>query len=76
MASIRVRFENGIFVPLDAVDAIQEGDEFVLLKPYRYTPEEDARISAKADATRGVWADLDIDLSDIVNETGPTARDT
>lgn len=77
MASIRLRFRDGVFVPIDDIPVFEEGEEVevVIVRPYRYTPEQDEHITAAIEKVRGIWADLDVDLSDIVTEEGPTARD-
>jgi hypothetical protein len=65
MASVnlRLRYEDGHFVPLDKVAGLNDGDEIEV----QWTPpmplSEDYQ--AMLDHTRGLWADLD-DVEDLI----------
>lgn len=58
MASLRLRYEHGQFVPLEPVQDIHEGDELeIQWKPLRQpSPDE---INQMLDQTAGLWADVD-----------------
>lgn len=68
MASIRVKYENGVFVPLEDTSAIENGREFVVHEPTRYTPEEVVQIMHQLQQSRGAWADLDVDWNQLFTE--------
>jgi predicted DNA-binding antitoxin AbrB/MazE fold protein len=56
MASIRARYENGHFVPLEPVDDLQDGEEVEVT--VTRLPSRDA-IQEMLDRTRGLWADIE-----------------
>jgi predicted DNA-binding antitoxin AbrB/MazE fold protein len=56
MAVVRMRYEDGRFVPLDPVPGLCDGDEVeVELKP----AGSSADVEAMLDRTQGLWADWD-----------------
>jgi predicted DNA-binding antitoxin AbrB/MazE fold protein len=56
MTVVRMRYENGRFVPLDPIPGLRNGDEVeVELKP----AGSPADVAAMLDRTRGLWADWD-----------------
>ena len=58
MATIRLRYENGHFIPLDEVPDLEEGME---IEAELVIPAEDRAkvIKAMLDRTRGIWADVE-----------------
>ena len=58
MATIRLRYENGHFIPLDEVPDLEEGTE---IEAELVIPAEDRAkvIKAMLDRTRGIWADVE-----------------
>jgi len=63
MVSLRLRYENGRFLPLEPVQGVQDGQEITVhwddaTSP---TPPEDRRaaILAMLDRTAGLWADIE-----------------
>lgn len=57
MAILRLKYENGQFIPLEPLPKIEEGEIFEI--PYFEKPEDlDAKINEMLDRTRGMWADI------------------
>jgi predicted DNA-binding antitoxin AbrB/MazE fold protein len=56
MASLRLRYQKGVLIPLDPLPDLKDGDEIeVDLVP----ASEHNDIKAMLDQTRGLWADWD-----------------
>ncbi|MBZ0308931.1 MAG: antitoxin family protein [Anaerolineae bacterium] len=55
MARLRLRYENGHFVPLDPLPEIQEGEEIVVEVRQEEAQNE---IDKMLDQTAGMWADI------------------
>lgn len=57
MARLRLRYENGYFVPLDPLPEIQEGEEFSaeILSINNEVPQDYLDM---LDKTRGMWSDI------------------
>ena len=64
MAILRLRYENGHFVPLDTIEGIQEGAE---IRVEWQPPVEQDAIDEMLDRTAGLWADLD-GIEDLIND--------
>jgi predicted DNA-binding antitoxin AbrB/MazE fold protein len=60
MAILRLRYENGQFVPLDPVPELTDGDEIQV----EWSPPAVSQQSLEEmlDRTRGLWADWDADV--------------
>jgi predicted DNA-binding antitoxin AbrB/MazE fold protein len=57
MAKLRVRYENGQFVPMEPVQGLQDGDEFEIeYTPHEITPESQMETLKR---TAGMWADVE-----------------
>jgi len=56
MAMLRLRYENGHFIPLDPVTDLQEGQEIQV--EWKPLPTREA-ILEMLDRTAGLWANLD-----------------
>lgn len=56
MATVRLRYQNGQFIPLDPVTNLHEGDE--VLAEIQEIPDDHA-ITEMLNRTRGLWADWD-----------------
>jgi predicted DNA-binding antitoxin AbrB/MazE fold protein len=54
--SLRLRYENGHFVPLDDVPELEEGEEIEVEWEPLTTAEA---VSEALDWSRGIWADLE-----------------
>jgi predicted DNA-binding antitoxin AbrB/MazE fold protein len=54
MTVVRMRYENGRFVPLDPIPGLRDGDEVEVELRSASTP---ADVAAMLDRTRGLWAD-------------------
>lgn len=66
MVNLRLRYENGLFIPLDPVLDIAEGQEVLvnLQKAHQAT-----ELDTMLDRTRGLWADSDRDgIEDMLAE--------
>ncbi len=57
MDSLRLRYEDGRFVPLDPIPEMEEGAEIDVLS-WAYATSDEA-LDAALDRTRGLWADWD-----------------
>jgi hypothetical protein len=57
MDSLRLRYEDGRFVPLDPIPEMEEGAEIDVLS-WTYATSDEA-LDAVLDRTRGLWADWD-----------------
>lgn len=55
METLKLRYENGRFVPLTPISDIEEGQEIEVT--YQAPPQGD--YDAMLDRTRGSWSDLD-----------------
>ena len=56
MAILRLRYENGHFVPLETVEGLQEGDE---IQAQRTRLPSRTAIREMLDRTAGLWADVE-----------------
>jgi predicted DNA-binding antitoxin AbrB/MazE fold protein len=57
MINLRLRYENGIFIPLEPVATLQEGQEVFLQLPSPVTsPERLLAIQTMLEQSRGAWA--------------------
>lgn len=57
MDSLRLRYEDGRFVPLNPVPDLEEGEEIEVLA-WSYAPSGET-LDAALERTRGLWADWD-----------------
>lgn len=57
--TLRLRYENGLFIPLEAVEGIQDGQEIVVLdwKP----AARKAELRDMLDRSRGAWSGPEFD---------------
>jgi len=55
MDSLRLRYENGRFTPLDPIPELGEGEEIKVMA-WTYSTQEET-IEEMLDRTRGAWAD-------------------
>lgn len=65
MARLRLRYENGHFVPLDEVRGLDNGTE--ILVEWQPPVDMDA-IDTMLDRTAGLWADLD-NIEDLMRDS-------
>jgi predicted DNA-binding antitoxin AbrB/MazE fold protein len=66
MVSLRLRYENGYFIPLDPLPDLQEGME--IEAKWEPSSEPDA-IDEMLDRTAGLWAELDFDMEGFLEDT-------
>jgi hypothetical protein len=67
MVTIRVRLENGHFIPIEPLPPLEEGSEYELaLSKKRPSDEEYTQM---LDQTRGMWADIDEDIEGFMEES-------
>jgi hypothetical protein len=65
MIALRLRYENGHFVPIDPIPDLQEGLEIeVQWEP----PANPNAIDDMLDRTAGLWADLDFDVEGFLED--------
>lgn len=68
MAILRLKYENGQFIPLEPLPKIEEGEIFEI--PYFEKPEDlDAKIDEMLDRTRGMWADIADDIEFYIQDS-------
>lgn len=68
MFTLRLRYENGHFLPLDPVEGFEEGQEIVV--QWEATPPHDpAAYQEMLDQTAGLWAgELGEQIEDFIND--------
>ena len=57
MLKLKLRYEDGHFIPLDTITGLEDGDEIEV--QWDAAPQVDTDIDAMLDRTAGMWADLD-----------------
>lgn len=75
MATLRLRYENGHFVPLEAADELEEFQDGDVIEVVEWTPLEQAdssqekdEIDEMLDRTRGLWADWPEDVEALLED--------
>ena len=66
METLRLRYENGRFTPLDPIPELEEGEE-IEITGWTYSTPQDS-IEKMLDRTRGAWSDW-AEIEDLIADS-------